>query len=96
MRVMIMVEFDTPTANGLITSDRMGSTIEAIMERLHPEAAYFYPRGGRRGVTLVVDAPDSAALPGLVEPFWLQLGAHVEAFPCMNADELREGLSRLA
>lgn len=38
---------------------------------------------------------DNASLMGLAEPFWLQLGARVETLPCTNADELREGLSRL-
>jgi len=32
---------------------------------------------------------------GLAEPFWVQLGAQVEAVPCTNADELAEGLGRL-
>lgn len=46
-------------------------------------------------MTLVTDLPDGAAIPAALEPFWLRLDAHVEAFPCMNADELGQGISRL-
>lgn len=73
----------------------MGETIQRILADLKPEAAYFHPRNGRRGMTMVVDTPDGASLPSLAEPFWLEPGARVEAVPCMNADELAEGLSNL-
>jgi hypothetical protein len=95
MRMMLLVELDTPTANGVIRDGRIEELLNGILEALRPEAAYFYGRGGRRAFTLVVDAPDAASLPSLAEPFWMELNASVEAFPCMNADELREGLSRL-
>ncbi len=73
----------------------MGATIEGILGKLQPEAAYFHTTDGRRAFTLVVDAPDGATLPSLAEPMWLELGATVEALPVMNAEELAEGLSRL-
>jgi hypothetical protein len=95
MRVLFNVEIDTAKGNEVIEAGQMGKVIEGILDHLKPEAAYFYPRNGSRAFTLVVDATDGASLPGLVEPFWLQLGARVEAIPCTNADELREGLSHL-
>jgi hypothetical protein len=30
-----------------------------------------------------------------LEPFWLELGATIETFPVMNADDLRTGLQTL-
>jgi hypothetical protein len=95
MRIMLHVAMDTDKTNQMVIDGTMGSTIEGILAKLQPEAAYFHPVGGRRGFTLVIDAPDGATLPSLVEPFWLQLGATVEAVPVMNAEELGEGLSRL-
>jgi hypothetical protein len=93
--MMLLVELDTATGNRLLEEGRMGEVLEGILGNLKPEAAYFYARGGRRAFTLVVDAPDSSFLPSLAEPFWLKFGAHVEAFPCMNTDELRAGIGRL-
>lgn len=72
------------------------SATEPRGERTHENhVAYFHTRDGRRAITLVVDAPDGATLPSLAEPFWLQLGATVEAVPVMNAEELGVGLGRL-
>ena len=93
--MMLHVAMDTEKSNQLVLDGTMGSTIEGILAKLQPEAAYFHPVEGRRGFTLVIDAPDGATLPSLAEPFWLQLGATVEAVPVMNAEELRVGLSRL-
>ena len=95
MRMMMLVELDTQTANPLISDGRIKDVLDGIMSRLKPEAAYFHGRNGRRAVTLVVDAPDSASIPSLAEPFWQEANASVEAIPCMNAEELQEGLSRL-
>jgi len=92
---MLHVAMDTETSNRLVQDGTMGSTIEGILAALKPEAAYFHAQDGRRGFTLVVDAPDGAALPSFAEPMWLQLGASVEVEPVMNAEELAAGLSRL-
>lgn len=95
MRVILNIEIDTPTGNEQIRSGTMEEAIKGLLGQLKPEAAYFYPRGGNRAMTMVVDAPDNASLPGLVEPFWTQLGARVEATPCVTAEELGEGLHRM-
>jgi hypothetical protein len=95
MRLMVQVAMDTEKSNQLVRDGAMGSTIEGILATLEPEAAYFHAVAGRRGFTLVIDAPDGATLPTLAEPMWLQLGATVEVVPVMNADELGVGLSRL-
>jgi hypothetical protein len=95
MRLMLMVEMDTHASNRASRDGRMGDVINDVVERVRPEAAYFYARGGRRALMLVVDAPDAQSLPSLAEPFWQELDASVDVFPCMKADELIEGLQRL-
>lgn len=95
MRIMLHVAFDTDKTNQMVRDGTMGHTIEGILERLRPEVVYAHAAQGRRGLTLVVDAPDGATLPSLAEPFWLELGASVDAVPVMTAEELGVGLSRL-
>lgn len=95
MRMMLMVELDTQPANAMIKDGRIQEVLNGIVSQMKPEAAYFYARGGRRAFTLVVDAPDAASIPSFAEPFWLEANASVETIPCMNAEELQEGLSRL-
>ncbi|MER7844542.1 hypothetical protein ABTZ03_11425 [Kitasatospora sp. NPDC096077] len=95
MRALLEIEIDTETSNRLIADGTIGAAFQRIMAELKPEAAYFFARNGRRAQVIVVDVPDEAALPSVCEPFWLEFGADVDVYLCMNAEELREGLSRL-
>jgi len=95
MRVLIYMELDTPTANPHVASGEIGSQIGHALEMLKPEAAYFFPRGGRRAAIVVCDLADTASIVPTIEPLWLQLNAHVEMIPCMNTDDINEGITRL-
>ena len=95
MRTMLVVELDTETSNKQIAEGAMEKALDEVIGALKPEAAYFYAHHGHRAMTLVVDAPDEASIVSMCEPFWLQMNASVEAFTCMNAEDLRTGLSRL-
>jgi hypothetical protein len=95
MRTMLLVELDNETATKAISDGSMSKALEEVLGTLKPEAAYFHPHHGHRGMTLVVDTPDEASIVTMCEPFWMQLNAKVEVIPCMNADDLRGGLSRL-
>ncbi|MFJ8621676.1 DUF3303 family protein [Kitasatospora sp. NPDC093550] len=96
MRALLEIELDTAAANKLIGDGTMAEGLQQLLAQLKPEAAYFLPRNGRRGMVMVVDLQDEATLPSVVEPFWAQLNATVDIHPCMNTDELLEGLRRLA
>ena len=95
MRMMVTVELDTPTANEALVSGKMAEALPQLMAQLKPEAAYFLPLGGRRGLVLFVDVADASAIVTTAEQFWLQLNAKVEMTPCMSADELEEGIRRV-
>jgi hypothetical protein len=93
-----MLKFTIPTteeSNALIKDGSIGQAMETIIGNLQPEAAYFCPLDGNRGGYLVFDMEDESELVTKLEPFWLQLGATIETFPVMNADELRAGLQSL-
>jgi hypothetical protein len=95
MRTLLQIELDTELTNKLISNGTIGQTVKELLDTLKPEAAYFHPLHGRRGMTLVVDLPNESAIVTTCEPFWLSLHAKVEAYPCMNAEELAGGIGRL-
>ncbi|MFD0276962.1 hypothetical protein ACFVHB_24075 [Kitasatospora sp. NPDC127111] len=95
MRALLEISLDTPTANAVINERAVAEKFDRIMSALKPEAVYFFARNGRRSQIMVIDVPDEASLPSVCEPFWLEFNAEVDVHICMNADELREGLSRL-
>jgi len=64
------------------------------MQSLKPEAAYFYPEGGKRHAMFVFDMKSSSDMPGIAEPFFQELNADVVLSPCMNPADLAAGLKK--
>jgi hypothetical protein len=93
-----MLKFTLPSTeevNARIRDGSIAQTMETIFGNLQPEAAYFCPMDGKRGGYFVFNMEEESELVTKLEPFWLELGATIETFPVMNADELRAGLQRL-
>ena len=94
----VMLKFTLPTTeetNTLIRDGSIGQKMESILGNLQPEAAYFCPLDGNRGGYLVFNMEEESELVTKLEPFWLELGATIETFLVMTADDLRAGLQRL-
>jgi hypothetical protein len=94
----MMVKFTIPTTeetNARARNGSIGQTLETILGNLQPEAAYFSPTDGKRGGYLVVNMEEASDLVTKLEPFFFELGATIETFPVMTADDLRAGLQRL-
>ena len=94
----VMLKFTIPTteeSNSSIRDGSIGQTMEGILGKLQPEAAYFCPIDGKRGGYIVFNMEEASDSVTKLEPFWLELGATVETVPVMNADDLRTGLQTL-
>ena len=95
MRVMVKFTFPTQETNPLVQDGSIGQTMQTMIANVQPEAAYFCHIDGKRGGYLVANFEDESELVTKLEPFFLELGAEVETFPVMNADELGAGLQNL-
>ncbi|MGB8941970.1 MAG: DUF3303 family protein [Streptomyces sp.] len=95
MRVMLRARLDTQIANEAIKNGTLPKIVQSVTEQLKPEAAYFGPGDGGRTATFVFDMEDSSQIPSIAEPFFLELGAEIEIYPVMNAEDLRKGLAAL-
>ncbi len=69
--------------------------MQTMIGNLQPEAAYFCHVDGKRGGYLVANLEEGSELVTKIEPFFLQLGAEIETFPVMNADDLGAGLQNV-
>jgi hypothetical protein len=72
----------------------LGKTMESVMSKLKPEAAYFTTLNGKRGGMLFLDLAEPSQVVEAVEPFFLNLNAAVDIVPVMNGDDLRKGLAK--
>jgi hypothetical protein len=95
MRTMVKFTIPTKEANPLIEDRSIGQTMEGLLGKLQPEAAYFCPIDGKRGRFIVINMEEESEVVTKLEPLWLELQATVETFPVATADDLRAGLQSL-
>jgi hypothetical protein len=95
MRMMMKAVVDTAAGNAVIADGSIGQVIGGLIDRLHPEAAYFAGEDGQRACFIVFDMTDAADLPSICEPLFQAANARVTVTPCMNLEDMQQGLSRL-
>ena len=95
MRVMVKFTIPTQESNPLVEDGSIGQSMQNIIGNLQPEAAYFCHVDGKRGGYLVMNVEEGSEIVTKIEPFFLQMGAEIDTFPVMNADELGAGLQSL-
>ena len=95
MRMMLKFTLPVEKGNAAINDGSLAKTMETIMTRLKPEAAYFAPLDGKRCGMLFFDLAEPSQIVETVEPFFLNLNAAIELTPVMNGDDLRKGLATI-
>jgi hypothetical protein len=93
LRASIPVE----TGNAAIKAGTLGSTIEAILADLKPEAAYFASdENGNRSACIVFDMKDTSQIPAVAEPWFLAFNATISLCPVMTPQDLTKAGPSLA
>ena len=96
MRMMLRWTVPVENGNQAISDGSLIKTIEKLVEKLEPEAAYFFPEDGLRSGLVVFDMAESSKIPQIAEPLFLALDAAVEFLPVMNSDDLRKALEKVS
>jgi len=94
MRMMLKFTLPVEKGNQAFNNGSLAKTMESVMTKLKPEAAYFAPLDGKRSGMLFFDIAEPSQIVEVVEPLFLNLDAAVEIVPVMNAEDLRKGLAR--
>ena len=91
MRVLLKAQIDSRTAIEATRAGTLQKRVGALIDRLKPEATYFYAEGDKRTMLLVFDTQDPSQLPPTLET----LGAEttVSLTPVMTPEDLQAGLS---
>ena len=95
MRVMLKVQIPVDAGNRALRDGSLQQAMQSTVERLQPEAAYFYLENGRRTAIMVFNMDDQGQLPVIAEPLFQGLSAMMEVVPVMNSDDLQRGLALL-
>jgi hypothetical protein len=89
MRMLLQVSIPTETGNAAAKAGTLGSTMEAILAPLKPEAVYFIANDdGQRSGFVVFDMKDPSQIPAVAEPWFLAFNAKVSLRPAMIPQDL--------
>jgi hypothetical protein len=95
MRMMLRFSLPVEKGNQAFDTGVIGETIESLMGKLKPEAAYFGPSEGKRAGMIFFDLAEPSQIIEVVEPLFSKLHAAVEIVPVMSVDDLRKGIAKV-
>ncbi len=95
MRTMLRWTVPVEKGNDAINDGSLMQIIESMLQELDPEAAYFFPKDGKRSGEIVFDMTDPSQIPQIAEPLFMSVNAAVEFLPVMNVDDLRRALENV-
>jgi hypothetical protein len=92
----MVLRFTLPVEKGnqAFKDGSLGKTLESLMNKFKPEAAYFTPMDGKRAGMMFFDIAEPSQIVEAVEPLFANLNASVDIVPVMNGDDLRKGLGK--
>lgn len=96
MRMLLKFQVPVETGNRTVRDGTLQKVTQSTMDRLKPEAAYFFAQDGLRGGFMVFEMTDVSQIPVIAEPLFMGLDAKVEFIPVMNAEDLARALKQVA
>jgi hypothetical protein len=96
MRMLLKFQVPVETGNRAVSDGTLQKVTQSTVDRLKPEAAYFFAQDGLRGGFMVFDMADVSQIPVIAEPLFRGLDAKVEFIPVMNAEDLAKALKQVA
>jgi hypothetical protein len=94
MRMLLKVTIPVENGNSAIKDGTLPKTIGAMLDRLKPEAAYFFAEHGKRNAYIFFDMKSPADIPSIAEPFFLAFNAEVDFKPVMDVKDMQAGVER--
>lgn len=95
MRFLVKVNIPVEAGNGAAKAGTLGTTIQAILADVKPEAVYFIDDNGQRTALLFIDIQDASQIPAIVEPWMLAFNASIAMHPVMVPEDLTKAGSAI-
>jgi hypothetical protein len=95
MRFIVRAKIPTEAGNKMVKDPKFIQTLEEYINKVKPEASYFFEADGNRVCAFVVDIVSVDMIPIIAEPLFQEMGANVEFHPVMSLDDLKKAVEHL-
>jgi hypothetical protein len=94
MRFILRAQIPTEAGNRMMANPNGMKDLESYMQKIKPEAAYFFEAGGDRTMVFIVNMDRADQMPMLAEPLFM-MGAKVEFHPVMLPADLKKAFESM-
>jgi hypothetical protein len=96
MRFIIRAKIPTEAGNKMVKDPKFIQNLEGYMNKIKPEASYFFEADGNRVMAFVANIESVEMIPAVVEPLFQEIGANVEVHPVMSFDDLKKAITNIS
>ena len=79
----------------MVKDPKFIQNLEEYINKVKPEASYFFEAGGNRVSVFVVNMDSADMIPIIAEPLSQEMDANVEFHPVMSLDDLKKAVQHL-
>lgn len=84
----------TESGNKVLQDPNFPKKLEGVLNQIKPEAVYFAPIEGERGIYMIVNLPSADMIAGISEPLWIMFNCKLDLTPLMELSDLQKGLQK--
>ena len=94
MKFLVRLHMPTEHGNRMLQDPNFQNKLEDMLNQIKPEAVYFTPVEGERGIYMIVNLASADMLARTFEPLWQALNCKLDLTPVMELSDLKKGLQK--
>jgi hypothetical protein len=94
MKFLLRLHMPTEYGNKLLQDPNFPKKLEGVINQIKPEAVYFTPVEGERGIYMIVNLPSADMIATISEPLWMMFNCKLDLEPLMELKDLQQGLQK--
>jgi hypothetical protein len=84
----------TDHGNKMLQDPNFPKKLEGMLNQIKPEAVYFTPIEGERGIYMIVNLASADMIARTFEPLWQTLNCKLDLTAVMELSDLQKGLQK--
>jgi len=94
MKFLVRLHMPTEHGNKMLQDPNFPKKLEGMLNQIKPEAVYFAPIEGERGIYMIVNLASADMIARTFEPLWQILNCKLDVTPVMELSDLQKGLQK--